>query len=223
MRACVGLVLAVLVLVLAGCSPAPEDPPGASAPSAGAGARPAASTPATTSPATPAPPSGQHVGATATRPTPTGADVTTADDQSTPGGAQAPTRRYINARYQFSIEIPTDLRELGESDNGDGNTFTGGDATVIAYGSNESAASQAETVEAIREQGGQVVAQTGTDADFTITARMGGDIHRTRTLTGSGSSVVVQWLYPQEQQARYDAPAAQSLSSLRAQGLDQSH
>ena len=140
------------------------------------------------------------------------------------GAAQpaAGTRRYSNARYRFSVDVPTAMQELGESDNGDGNTFSSGDATLMVFGSNEGGTLASE-VAGIEEQGGRVLDRSGSDTDFTITAQVGSDIQRSRHLVGSGSRVVAQWVYPQAQRQQYDDQAAGTLRSLQAQGLDQAH
>ena len=80
-----------------------------------------------------------------------------------------------------------------------------------------------DEVAGVEGQGGRVLERSGGDADFTITAEVGSDIQRTRYLTGSGSRVVGQWVYPKAQQGQFDVTAEQALRSLRAQGLDQPH
>lgn len=147
--------------------------------------------------------------------------------QSAPAAPQAPAAgsRYSNGRYGFSIVVPEGLQNLGEAPNGDGSIWQDGNATLRAYGSNNSAGRPTLESEqaAVRDSGGEVLEATGNADDFTIVARMGSDVQRTRFLTGSSSHVVAQWLYPQGEAGSMDAKADQSLGSLRAGDLSVAH
>lgn len=132
-----------------------------------------------------------------------GADATTDDaaDDLAPSTSEVSYGAYGNARYGYSVSVPTSFSAYGESANGDGATFedptTG--ATLLVWGMNNVLGESAEEVADSYAEGHDLIDRAVTGNAFDLWYRNAGRIVRVRGLVGAGSSCVVQFEYPEDQ------------------------
>lgn len=144
------------------------------------------------------------------------------------GGSTAPSRRYVNPRFGFAVDVPPGFveEEPGPA-NGDGAIFTSGQATLTASGGNnvfedEPESAFQEAVEYAQIDGlvtyqvllddGYVI--SGTDAD--------GRTFYQRTWVGDGSTNTIWWRYPDGYEGA-DRMVEASVESFSPGDLWQSH
>lgn len=135
---------------------------------------------------------------------PDAADETVTDDASddlATSTSEVTYGAYGNARYGYSVSVPTSFSAYGESDNGDGATFedptTG--ATLLVWGMNNVLGESAEEVADGYAEGHDLIDRAVTGNAFDLWYRNAGRIVRVRGIVGAGSSCAVQFEYPEDQ------------------------
>lgn len=133
-------------------------------------------------------------------------------------------RRYSNARYGASVEIPMGLFTAGrEPDNGDGQSLrsSNGQATVLIYGSlyTSTAASFAAYRDATladeRKSGLAITYQTAGRNSFVYSGVQAGTIVYTKTIIGCPDvAETLQITYPASQKLLYDRIVSRMANSL---------
>ncbi len=137
--------------------------------------------------------------------------------------AQAGFQTYINARFGYRIAYPADFTPQGESDNGDGQVFTGGDdAELRVWGGynvlrETPASAMRETLRHCAENQRQVTYRTVGKGFFVVSGYEsdGARIFYLKKIVRPSLQVGFEFIYPASQRARYDRAVGVIANSLR--------
>ncbi len=137
--------------------------------------------------------------------------------------AQAGFQTYINARFGYRIAYPADFTPQGESDNGDGQVFTGGDdAELRVWGGynvlrETPASAMREALRHCAENQRQVTYRTVGRGFFVVSGYEsdGARIFYLKKIVRPSLQVGFEFVYPASQRTRYDRAVGVIASSLR--------
>lgn len=143
-------------------------------------------------------------------------------------GVAAPTYKlYVNSRYGYRLEVPSDFRVGRAPENDDGRVLTSpdGKATLTVFGSNNAldqtlaaamAAAEQEMPEkvAYRQQGKNW---------FVLSWNHAGRISYRKVFLGPGSLAQFVLVYPASQKQRYQAVVTHLEASFKPGDLGQAH
>lgn len=154
-------------------------------------------------------------------------DLVTPNISPFSGSKATQSHQYHNARYGFSVLLPSYFASPRESDNGDGITVQGKGAELSVWGSNNIDQASAPTLEGVvrsaRENGGVVSYQKGDSSRFSVSWTLAGNITYVRYLVGRGSYVGMQWTYPTTMKNDFDADVTTTVRTLMPGNLEFPH
>jgi hypothetical protein len=137
--------------------------------------------------------------------------------------AQAGFQTYTNARFGYRIAYPADFTPQGESDNGDGQVFTGGDdAELRVWGGynvlgETPASALREELRRCAENRRQITYRTVGRGFFVVSGYEsdGTRIFYLRKIVRPSLQVGFEFVYPVNNRARYDREVRVIANSLR--------
>ncbi len=137
--------------------------------------------------------------------------------------AQAGFQTYINARFGYRIAYPADFTPQGESDNGDGQVFTGrDDAELRVWGSHNifqetPARAMREELRRCAENQRQVTYRTVGKGFFVVSGYEsdGARIFYLKKIVRPSIQVGFEFVYPVNNRSRYDQEVKVIANSLR--------
>ena len=133
--------------------------------------------------------------------------------------AQTNYKTYSNARYGFSISYPADLlTPQGESDNADGQFFSGDGTEMRVYGSNMllNGTLLKEFNAVIKEQGNGVAYKTYRPNFFVVSALNDRKIFYRKTVVKSNGSFITFMIeYDESRRGIYDKAVARMVKSFK--------
>ena len=133
--------------------------------------------------------------------------------------AQTNYKNYSNARYGFSISYPADLlTPQGESDNADGQIFSGDGGEMRVYGSNMllNGTLLKEFNAVMKEQGNGVSYKTYRQNFFVVSALNDGRIFYRKTIVKpNGSFITFMIEYDESKRGVYDKAVARMVKSFK--------
>ncbi len=130
---------------------------------------------------------------------------------------------YINARFGYRIAYPADFTPQGESDNGDGQVFTGrDDAELRVWGGynvlrETPASAMREALRHCAENQRQVTYRTVGKGFFVVSGYEsdGARIFYLKKIVRPSLQIGFEFVYPASQRARYDREVGVIANSLR--------
>ena len=136
-----------------------------------------------------------------------------------PGG----TTRYVNSRFDYSIDVPNILVGQGESDNSDGQTFVSSDGLsrlAVWGGYNSTEVSVQEAYNRVLAEaptlGRSVTHQASTPTKYTVSGyETNGDIYYIRSWLSEGREVTMEWEYPADMQPIIGPAIQQAADTIR--------
>lgn len=133
---------------------------------------------------------------------------------------QSSDGRYANARFGYSITVPSDFVWQRESDNGDGRTFTNSrlGMTITVSGSNNALNETPDSAFAQATAGHPVSYQQIIDSEFTASWEENGTITYIRELVSTGAIRTIRFDYPSAQRTECDRIVEQVVPTLTLTG-----
>ena len=129
--------------------------------------------------------------------------------------AQNSYDKYCNARFEYCIEYPTELKGMGESDNGDGQKFVSKDkkANLTVYRDSREAiyetTAQCKTEcfksDSKSENGKNVTYKKEGNNFFVVTGTKGNNIFYQKTIYTKGGMITAVIEYDTSKKATYDS------------------
>jgi hypothetical protein len=133
--------------------------------------------------------------------------------------AQTGYKTYSNARFGYSISYPADLlKPQGESDNGDGQIFSGSGAEMRVFGSNMllNGSVLKEFNAIVSEHGDGVAYKTYRKNFFVVSALNDGKIFYQKTIAKpNGSFITFMIEYDESKRGAYDKAVTKMVNSFK--------
>ncbi len=137
--------------------------------------------------------------------------------------------RYVNARYGYSVEIPSSLLLRSEGQNGDGRTYLSKDARteLLVYGSQELLDENGKPTDSLSRGYRRWIAQARKKGPAPKVAKLGPNFFAAswregrrllfvRTIKLAEGYATVEITYPIDRRSAVDAAVARTLASLKS-------
>ncbi len=143
-----------------------------------------------------------------------------APDTSAPGSNAASTAslQYVNERFGFTVDIPSNFVPQGESDNGDGQVFaaSGHRAEIRAWGSNLIKPDiRCSASSMFAEELPQPTYEHSRDGTSVVSGNIGSDIFYAKVIRTADRCLGLTITYPVSDKAAYDPTVSSVAASFK--------
>lgn len=155
--------------------------------------------------------------------------VVTVEESGEEGSAEysdeSATQTYANARYGYSLSVPSTFAMGSEGANGDGVVFTDDSTgmTITVYGSNNVMGYTADDCLESLASGHDVHYQASEDDWVVVTYAEGGTVRYTKQFVGEGSMNTVAFEYPESAKDACDPVLEEVVASFSPGDLSAPH